>query len=245
MSIHHYPETTVSTVCSIRWIWVDPTTSRWRRNGYYTGCCSGWRGTDTSGALERAPPMRLSMQVDEQCATGLFHAFCFLREMMLGRYRTQAARGSGAVVSGVHSYSPTTASAYRGRIALLSYRYQLSQCNQPLGGDKARDHCHIVGIYRGAAHSRCNLACRISNSDWNLPVVLHNLWWTLDCQSVEEWFRGGEGNSTEHGEVSLHHCGQTQVHRLSPIHFLESGQSREDPRSWWVPIRAGGLSHCS
>ena len=35
-------------------------------------------------------------------------------------------------------------------------------CNQSLGGDKVRDHCHIVGNYRGAVHSRCNLECRIS-----------------------------------------------------------------------------------
>ena len=30
-------------------------------------------------------------------------------------------------------------------------------CNQPLGGDKVRDHCHIVRTYRGDVHSRCNL----------------------------------------------------------------------------------------
>ena len=48
-------------------------------------------------------------------------------------------------------------------------------CNQPLGGDKVRDHCHIVGSYRGNAHSRCNLEYRISKYDWKLPVVLHNL----------------------------------------------------------------------
>ena len=41
-------------------------------------------------------------------------------------------------------------------------------CNQPLGGDKVRDHCHIVGNYRGAEHSRCNLAYRISKSEWKL-----------------------------------------------------------------------------
>ena len=48
-------------------------------------------------------------------------------------------------------------------------------CNHPLGGDKVRDHCHIVGLYPGAAHSRCNLTYRISKSDWKLPVVIHNL----------------------------------------------------------------------
>ena len=48
-------------------------------------------------------------------------------------------------------------------------------CNQRLGGDKVRDHCHIMGFYRGASHSRCNLEYRISKSEWKLPVVMHNL----------------------------------------------------------------------
>ena len=47
--------------------------------------------------------------------------------------------------------------------------------NQPLGWDKMCDQCHIVGAYRGATHSRCNLAYRISKSAWKLPVVIHNL----------------------------------------------------------------------
>ena len=34
-------------------------------------------------------------------------------------------------------------------------------CIQPLGGDIVRDHCHIVGNYRGAVRSKCNLAYRI------------------------------------------------------------------------------------
>ena len=48
-------------------------------------------------------------------------------------------------------------------------------CNQLLGEDRVRDHCHIVGNYRGSAHSRCNLEYRISKSEWKLPVVMHNL----------------------------------------------------------------------
>ena len=48
-------------------------------------------------------------------------------------------------------------------------------CNRPLGGDKVCDHCHIVGNYQGAVHSRCNLVYRISKSEWKLPVVIHNL----------------------------------------------------------------------
>ena len=46
-------------------------------------------------------------------------------------------------------------------------------CNQPLGSDKVSDHRHILGYYRGATRSRCNLMYRISKSGWQLPV--HNL----------------------------------------------------------------------
>ena len=35
-----------------------------------------------------------------------------------------------------------------------------------------RDHCHYSGIYRGAAHSLCNLQYKILSY---IPVVFHNL----------------------------------------------------------------------
>ena len=49
-------------------------------------------------------------------------------------------------------------------------------CTKPLAeDDRVRDHCHITGIYRGAAHSACNLNYRINPKSWKLPVVIHNL----------------------------------------------------------------------
>ena len=41
-----------------------------------------------------------------------------------------------------------------------------------VGDRKVRDHCHYTGKYRGAAHSRCNLAHQIPSY---IPVVFHNL----------------------------------------------------------------------
>ena len=38
-------------------------------------------------------------------------------------------------------------------------------------GDKVRDHCHITGKYRGAAHNRCNLQLR---KTYKIPVFFHN-----------------------------------------------------------------------
>ena len=40
------------------------------------------------------------------------------------------------------------------------------------GNQKVRDHCHYSGIYRGAAHSLCNLQQKIPTY---IPVVFHNL----------------------------------------------------------------------
>ena len=37
--------------------------------------------------------------------------------------------------------------------------------------DKVRDHCHITGKYRGAAHNRCNLQLR---KTYKIPVFFHN-----------------------------------------------------------------------
>ena len=40
------------------------------------------------------------------------------------------------------------------------------------GNRKVRDHCHYSGIYRGVAHSLCNLQYKIPSY---IPVVFHNL----------------------------------------------------------------------
>ena len=56
--------------------------------------------------------------------------------------------------------------------------YQNSQycwiCNEKINKDKdkVRDHCHITGKYRGAAHKKCNSELRIPRK---LPIIFHNL----------------------------------------------------------------------
>ena len=45
-------------------------------------------------------------------------------------------------------------------------------CGGELGEDRARDHCHLTGKFRGAAHVRCNLEYQIPKF---FPVVFHNL----------------------------------------------------------------------
>ena len=55
-----------------------------------------------------------------------------------------------------------------------------SYCGKPLLRDKCReavrDHCHLTGKFRGAAHNVCNLSYfRINPKKTIIPVVFHNL----------------------------------------------------------------------
>ena len=46
-------------------------------------------------------------------------------------------------------------------------------CENPVGEkDKVKDHCHLTGKYRGAAHQECNLKYKEPSF---IPVVFHNL----------------------------------------------------------------------
>ena len=57
-------------------------------------------------------------------------------------------------------------------------KFQLSDscwiCNKlfDVGDEKVRDHCHITGKYRGAAHFSCNANLKLSKK---VPVIFHNL----------------------------------------------------------------------
>ena len=44
-------------------------------------------------------------------------------------------------------------------------KFQLSNCDKlfDVGDEKVRDHCHIAGKYRGAAHFSCNANLKSSN----------------------------------------------------------------------------------
>lgn len=45
-------------------------------------------------------------------------------------------------------------------------------CGLKLDNDRVRDHCHLTGKYRGAAHKKCNLRMRTPEF---VPVLFHNL----------------------------------------------------------------------
>ena len=40
---------------------------------------------------------------------------------------------------------------------------------------RVRDHCHIIGRFRGSAHQECNLKLRFKPENLKIPVIFHNL----------------------------------------------------------------------
>ena len=43
---------------------------------------------------------------------------------------------------------------------------------EALNTDKVRDHCHLTGKFKGAAHNQCNLKLKIPKQ---LAIIFHNL----------------------------------------------------------------------
>ena len=61
-------------------------------------------------------------------------------------------------------------------------------CGGELGDDKVRDHDHLTGKYRGAAHNHCNLDFQLPN---HVPIILHNLS-GYDAHLFVKEFEGGK-----------------------------------------------------
>ena len=67
--------------------------------------------------------------------------------------------------------------ATKCHICSRKFKFVNGVINGGLNGTKlkVRDHCHITGQYRGAAHSDCNLKWAISADNLKIPVIFHNL----------------------------------------------------------------------
>ena len=57
-------------------------------------------------------------------------------------------------------------------------------CENVLGEDTVRDHDHLTGKYRGAAHNRCNLNCKKKSSSF-VSIFFHNFS-GCDCHLIFE-----------------------------------------------------------
>ena len=69
-------------------------------------------------------------------------------------------------------------------------------CEENLGNDKVRDHCHLTGKYRGAAHNSCNTKYQIPNF---FHVIFHNLS-GYDCHLFIKKLSGGKLNCIPNNE---------------------------------------------
>ena len=69
-------------------------------------------------------------------------------------------------------------------------------CIEELGEDRVRDHCHLSGKFRGAAHEVCNVKYKVLTL---FPVVFHNLT-VYDSHLFIKTLGNSEGNSE--GDIS-------------------------------------------
>ena len=53
----------------------------------------------------------------------------------------------------------------------IDFCYDKNEKNKFKLYQKVRDHCHCTGKFRGAAHSICNLRCKVPQE---IPVKIHN-----------------------------------------------------------------------
>ena len=81
-----------------------------------------------------------------------------------------------------------------------------------------RDHCHITGKYRGAAHNACNLKLRLSSKATTIPVVFHNLR-GYDSHLLIQAISKVEGSIT-----CIPNNTEKYIFSLSQLWFIESAQ---------------------
>ena len=161
MSIHQYPETTVSTFV----VYADFESILQRVGDGAMDTTQGVAAGDDGEHLPSSFAYNLVRSVVPE----------FSRPLI-------SYRGEGAVEMFVRKLQEEAELLFHDYIATPQQRLALTGaelrsfhtainchiCNQSLGGEKVRDHCHIVGSYRCAAYI-------ISKSEWKLPVVIHKL----------------------------------------------------------------------
>ena len=132
---------------------LDPTKSNTQRTQHHEACSYCYVKVRCDGQTEAPVEYR-----------GRGAAEHFLRALV------EEERGIKKALANPQNMRMTSADWESHRTARRCY-----VCDGLLEGDSVRDHCHITGKYRGAAHSACNLKLRLSPKTTTIPVVFHNL----------------------------------------------------------------------
>ena len=103
-------------------------------------------------------------------------------------------------------------------------QFQLAEecwlCENPLDDTKVRDHDHLTGKYRGAAHNICNINCKQRSSSF-IPIFFHNFS-GYDCHLIFEELLTGAYNQNYNPTIipkSLENYVSVQV---GCLRFLDS-----------------------
>ena len=91
------------------------------------------------------------------------------------------------------------------------------------GDVKVRDHCHISGMYRGPAHSPCNLNYKIPN---HINIFFHNLSYDMHHLIKELDFNSGDINliaSTDENYIAVSKkVGRVELRFIDSFRFLSA-----------------------
>ena len=132
---------------------LDPTKSNTQRTQHHEACSYSYIVVRCDGQTE--PPIEYR---------GLNAAEHFLESLQ------EEERKIKGLLSDPKAMRMTREDWHAFRTAETCYVY-----DKPLERDSVRDHCHITGKYRGAAHNACNLKLRLNPKTTTIPVVFHNL----------------------------------------------------------------------
>jgi hypothetical protein len=98
-------------------------------------------------------------------------------ENVVEEFLTQILNEKDKIIDILNHVKPMTISSEEEENFSLAEHCHI--CHEPLGLDKVRDHNHLTGHFRGAAHKSCNLKFRFrrdtSKNTFFIPIILHNL----------------------------------------------------------------------